>query len=231
MRDYVIFNGINTADFGCYAANVNQFDAPARDVESIKVPGKNGVLTIDNGRYQNQTMTYLLYTRGDIQTQIMGLRNAITQGIGYKRLEDSFNPNEFYLARFIDGFAVSQSDKYRAGFNMVFDRKPQRYLKSGEDPLPEFTANSSIYNQTNQIAKPLIRVYGTGQFAIGGAWMTISSANVYTDIDCELQDAFKGTTNCNGNVSGTFPVLNPGANAITIGTVSKIIITPRWWIL
>ena len=64
MRDFFTYNGINSADFGCYVANANQFDAPARDVDTIEVPGRNGALTIDNGRYLNQTLTYSLYVRG-----------------------------------------------------------------------------------------------------------------------------------------------------------------------
>lgn len=122
MKDIFVFNGISSADFGCYVANANQFDAPARDVESVKVPGMNGELTLDNGRWQNQTLTYQMYIRGDIRTRLMGLRNALAKNRGYQRLEDSYNPNEFYLARFVDAFTVSQSDRYRAGFS-VTDRK------------------------------------------------------------------------------------------------------------
>lgn len=229
MRDFFTYNGINSADFGCYVANANQFDAPARDVDTIEVPGRNGALTIDNGRYLNQTLTYSLYVRGDIRTKIMGLRNALTKTRGYLRLEDSYNPQEFYLARFVDAFAVSQSDRYRAGFSVTFDRKPQRFLKCGEDAIT-FTSNGALLNSTDQIAKPLLRVYGTGSFTIGGSTMTISSANVYTDIDCDIMDAFKGTTNCNGNISGAFPTFAPGDNAITLnGSISRIEITPRWW--
>lgn len=231
MRDFFVFNGISSTDFGCYVADTNQFDAPAKDFESIEVPGMNGALTIDKKRYKNQPKWYLMYIRDDIQTQIEAIRNALSVGSGYKRLEDSFDPDKFYFARYVSAFSVEQSDRCRAGFQVMFDRKPQRFLKDGEITLPAFTANGSIMNETDQIAKPLIRVYGTGSFAIGNTWMTISSANTYTDIDCELQDAYKGTTNCNGNVSGTFPVLKPGTNGVTLSGVTKIEITPRWWVL
>lgn len=226
MRDFLIFNGVNSADFGCYVANANQFDAPARDVESIKVPGMNGELTLDNGRFLNQTLTYTLYVRGNIRTNLMGFRNAISQARGYQRLEDSYNPQEFYLARFISGFEVTQSDKYRAAFNVTFDRKPQRFLKTGEDTIV-VTANRSILNETDQTAKPLLRVYGTGSFSFNSNIMTISAADVYTDIDCETMDAFKGTTNKNQYISGVFPELRPGVN--NIATINQIDIIPRWW--
>lgn len=230
MKDFLIFNGISSADFGCYVANVNQFDAPARDVESVEVPGLNGALTIDNGRYLNMSMSYSMYVRNDIKTKIMGFRNALAKNRGYQRLEDSYNPTEFYLARYTDGFEVKQSDRYGAGFSISFDRKPQRFLKSGEEVLT-FTVDGSLLNETDQTAKPLLRVYGTGTFTINGKTMTISSANVYTDIDCELMDAFKGSTNCNGNISGDFATLDPGDNTIDLPAsgITKIEITPRWW--
>lgn len=231
MRDFFTYNGISSADFGCYVANANQFDSPARDVESISVPGRNGELTIDKGRFNNQQLSYSMYVRGDIRTRLSGLRNALTQNRGYLRLEDTYNPHEFYLARYIDVFTVNQSDRYRAGFAVIFDRKPQRFLKSGEEVL-EFSLSSIILNDTAQVAKPLLRVYGIGQFTVGTGTMTISSANTYTDIDCDLMDAYKGSTNCNGNVSGTFPTLTPGENTVTLGTgITKIEITPRWWVL
>lgn len=235
MKEFFTYNGISSADFGCYVASSNQFDAPARDVESIEIPGRNGALTIDNGRYLNQTLTYSMYVRNDIRTKIMGFRNALAKNRGYQRLEDSYNPTEFYLARYIDGFEVKQSDRYGAGFSVTFDRKPQRFLKSGDLTFGvdaySFTADGSILNETDQIAKPLLRVYGTGTFTINGSSMTISSANSYTDIDCELMDAYKGTTNCNGNISGSFPTLSPGDNTIDLPAsgISKIEIIPRWW--
>ena len=62
--------------------------------------------------------------------------------------------------------------------------------------------------------------------------MTITSADQYTDIDCEIMDAYKGATNCNGNIRTTdnkFPVLRAGQNNITKSGISRLEITPRWW--
>ena len=228
MRDFFTFNGISSADFGCFVADANQFDSPARDVESVNIPGMNGSLTIDNGRYLNMTLTYSMYTRGDIRNQIMGLRNALTKASGFQRLEDTYDHDEFYLARYIDGLTIKQSDRYRAGFTIAFERKPQRFLKTGEIAVP-ISNGSSLMNETDQIAKPLIRAYGTGTISIGGNAITVTTASGYTDIDCDIQEAYKGSTNCNGNVSGAFPELVPGENAITISGFSQVEITPRWW--
>ena len=90
----------------------------------------------------------------------------------------------------------------------------------------------TIENPTLFDAKPLLRVYGAGTLTLGGQTITISTADVYTDIDCELMDCFKDTVSKNGNVSFSgydFPVIPPGRNVITMDGVTQVDITPRWW--
>ena len=51
-------------------------------------------------------------------------------------------------------------------------------------------------------------------------------------LDSELQEAYSGTTGMNSAMSGDFPVLLPGANAISwAGGVSKAKIRPDWKVL
>ena len=90
----------------------------------------------------------------------------------------------------------------------------------------------TIENPTLFDAKPLLRVYGAGTLTLGGQTITISTADVYTDIDCEMMDCFKDTVSKNGNVSFSgydFPVIPPGRNVITMDGVTQVDITPRWW--
>lgn len=91
----------------------------------------------------------------------------------------------------------------------------------------------TIENPTLFDAKPLLRVYGSGTVGIGEYTFTISEADEYTDIDCEMMDCFKGAVNKNPYVTFSnyeFPVLVPGVNKITMGAgITKIEITPRWY--
>ena len=232
MRNWLTFDGVSTKDFGVYINGAQTYDAPARSREVISVPGRNGDLIIDNGRYENTEVTSHAFIYRDFEVNVEGFRNLLLSRTSYKRLEDTYHPQEFRLGIYNGNFSADVVEWLEAGeFDLTFNCKPQRFLKSGEDALT-FTSGGSVLNETMQTAKPLLRVYGTGTFSIGGATMTISSANVYTDIDCDLMDAFKGTTNCNGNISGTFAALAPGDNAITLGSgITKIEITPRWWVL
>lgn len=232
MRNWLTFDGVSTKDFGVYINGAQTYDAPARSREVISVPGRNGDLIIDNGRYENTDVTYHAFIYRDFEVNVEGFRNLLLSRTSYKRLEDTYHPQEFRLGIYNGNFSADVVEWLEAGeFDLTFNCKPQRFLKSGEDAIT-FTSDGSLLNETMQTAKPLLRVYGTGTFSIGGATMTISSANVYTDIDCDLMDAFKGTTNCNGNISGTFAALAPGDNAVTLGSgITKIEITPRWWVL
>ncbi len=47
-------------------------------------------------------------------------------------------------------------------------------------------------------------------------------------IDSVLQEAYQGTILMNDHMNGEFPVLKPGANAISwTGTVTKVIVRPN----
>ena len=113
---------------------------------------------------------------------------------------------------------------------LQFDCKPQRFLKSGEFPIT-ISGSGTLYNPTGFTAQPLIRAYGTGEFSINGRSVTINEANEYTDIDCDIQDAYKGVVNCNANivVGKEFPVLDSGRIEVSMTGISKLEIIPRWW--
>ena len=236
MKNFIIFNGQSLRDFGVYISGLNTYNAPSRDVDSVKVPGRNGTLTMDNGRYNNINVTYPAFICNNYDARVEALRNFLLSQSGYKRLEDTYHPEEFRLARWAGEFTADTLDALIAGkFDLTFDCYPQRFLKEGERQI-ELTANGSVNNIYSQTALPLIRAYGTGSFSLNGISVTISSALTYTDIDCELQECYKDSLSTNRNAyvtltNGEFPKLSPGANAATMSGISKLIITPRFWIL
>lgn len=235
MRNYFIYNGQDSRDFGVYISGANTFNAPARSIEAIEIPGRSGTLTIDNGRFENVELTYPAFIVRDFSSNISGLRNWLLSGAGYRRLEDSYDTGTYMMARYVSGLEVEPSETlWEGNFDLTFDRMPQRFLKSGEEQV-EFTEAGTITNPTRFEAKPLIRVYGTGVLGVGTETITITTNPGYIDIDCEMMDAFYGAVNCNRYItlsSGEFPVLAPGYNGIEPGTgITQVIITPRWWIL
>lgn len=232
MINFIVFNGKKLKDYGVFISGEAVFDAPKRDTTSVTVPGRNGELTLDNGRYENITIKYPAFIVRSFKERISELRNFVLSQSGYQRLEDTYHPDEFRLAKWESDFSVKPDEALLAGeFDLKFNCYPQRFLKSGENAI-EITSATTIINEQMTTALPLIRAYGTGTFTINGVTAQITSASSYTDIDCDLQECFKDTlaTNCNGNVVlTTFPELKPGENTISMSGITKLEITPRWW--
>ena len=48
-------------------------------------------------------------------------------------------------------------------------------------------------------------------------------------LDCALKEAYQGSTLMNDHMNGEFPVLKPGANAISwTGNVTRVLVKPNW---
>lgn len=236
MRNWITYNGKSFLDFGVFISGSGTYNAAERDVDTVTIPGRNGELTIDKGRYKNVPLKYPAFIVSNFDANIEGLRNFLLSQKGFQRLEDTYHPEEFRLARISGEFVAKPiSELYAGEFDLEFDCYPQRFLKEGEQVV-EITAATTLKSRFLTEAKPLIRAHGTGTFTISGVTVQITTANGYTDIDCDLQEAYKDTlaTNCNANIvltSGAFPILYPGDNAITLNGITKLEITPRWWVL
>lgn len=242
MNEIFTFDGVQSSAYGVYIAGDNVYNAPERSVEMVAVPGRNGDVAIDGGRYNNIEVTYPAFCWDDNQTdfadKISELRNELTSRIGYKRLTDSYHPDEYRLAIYRSGLDVSPAVYNRAGqFDIIFDCKPQRFLVSGET-AQVFTANGSITNPTKFRSRPLLVVTGIGTVGIGDYSFTlegVSGQTIY--VDCEIMDAYEysgsaiiGRNDLVQYTGNSFPVLEPGANGIVLGSgITRIEITPRWY--
>ena len=233
--EYLTFDGKNSADFGVWISGGGTYNAPARDVEMVSVPGRNGDISYDNGRFQNVAVTYPAFISRKFQHRIDDFRGWMCSHIGYKRLEDTYHPEEYRLAMYKSGLDVATTPRNLAGsFDLTFECKPQRFLKSGEVPT-EFTAAGKIYNPTYYPAKPMIRCYGTsGSVTVGGVSVAVTSASEYVDIDCELMEVYEGSTSRNNTATltdGEFPVIEPGEVDVSFTGFSTIEITPNWYMI
>lgn len=230
--DVLTFNGVSLRDFETYYDGSQLFSVPERDVEFFSVPGKNGDLSIDNGRYNNVEIEIPCFIRKDFRRNFSNLINFLYSQEGYKRLETTKEPDIYRMASITSHLEPDTGSFLQSGaFTLTFNCKPQKWLKSGENAI--YIDNSiSLINRTSQIAKPLIEVIGTGSITINSSILTLSQNTSKTYIDCEIQDCYEGTINRNGDLSivGGFPVLNPGENTITVSGCT-INLIPRWWIL
>ena len=165
------FDGKSSLDYGVYLTGEGVFNAPERAVEMIEIPGRNGEYALDQGRFKNITVKYKAgmvdYSESDFATRVSDVRNWLCSKVGYCRLEDDYNPNEYRMAVFIAGIEVNHEDLQTGEFEITFDCKPQRWLTSGETAV-SVTSGNTITNPTLFDAKPQLQVKGYGNIDIGG---------------------------------------------------------------
>ncbi len=228
MKNFFTLDGVPSADLNTWLASSTMFDAPERDVESIEIPGRNGNILYDNGRFKNFGASVYCYVPKDMQTYVGALRNWLLSIKGYCRYEDTIHPDEYRMARYTGAFELEESDRVGATITLGFDCKPQRWLKSGEN-LRSISSGSILFNPTRFDALPLIVCSGNGTISMNGTTMTVSGNSGQIYIDCDLQDAYLGSTNKNSKITSTFPKLSPGQNTITYSGLTGVQIAPRWW--
>lgn len=134
------FDGENSLDYGVYITGEAVYNAPERAVEMVSIPGKNGALALDQGRFENIEVTYPAGTFGVKQTEFAGrmraFRNMLASRYNYVRLTDSYHPDEYRLGLYKSGLEATPVAMSSAGeFDITFNCKPQRFLTSGEEPV------------------------------------------------------------------------------------------------
>lgn len=229
----VYYAGRNLDEFKTFITNAGVYSTPARSYESIPVAGRSGNLLMENNKFENVEHLYPIIILEDFDKNYAALKSFLLSKRGYQRLSDSFYPDEYYLATFsrFDNTNQKFIDGQMGTSVLVFERKPQRFLKSGEKKITINTAGS-IKNPTHFEALPFIRVYGSGTLTINNTSITINTDYAHLDIDCELQEVLQVDGNLDITLTnGKFPVLSTGVNEVSFSGLTSVEITPRWYVL
>ena len=216
---------------------------PEREYEYTHIEGRSGDLVFDKGSYKNVPREYEIgvdasRNNDNYSTIMNGVAEWLHSGSGYLRLEDTYDSTYYRLATYDDETSISNLFNQAGTATISFNCRPERFLKTGETPVPINTSGGYVTNPTNQKAKPLLKVMGNspGSVTIGTYVVDITVLNDYIYIDCDSMDAYHLASENYNNVitphNHVFPVLIPGRNYITWnGGISSVEVTPRWWTL
>lgn len=246
MRDRFVYDGVPSTDFNVGISGAGTYTGAKRRTTSVEIPGRSGNVTFDDGAFDNVKHEYKAFIAHTFRTDFDNFRAFLmAHSDKYYRLEDSYHPDEFYLARYDGDMKPTPKVRLRNGeFTLTFDRKPQRFLKLGEltntySSVPG--GETKIFNPTQFTAYPWLRVYGIGPLTIAGTVLTIGSHNYpYIDIDCERRQAYYNTNNCNMLITrtvGDYFYLPPGTSTINTSQMTldsqtqfpRVTIMPRWY--
>ena len=194
LLNTLTFDGKALADFGVFLGGDGAFNSPARIGEMVHIPGRNGALWMDENCFENIEVKYPAFigtqNETDFATKLMEVRSWLGSREGYCRLEDTYHPDEYRLAVFKAAVETEPTQYTRAGnFEIVFDAKPQRFLKIGDEPV-SFITNGTITNPTLFESFPIIAVTGNGRVNVAGHLFTVSDTTQTIYIDSEIMEVY-----------------------------------------
>lgn len=253
LNETFYIDGVDARNFGIYLQKPIEFSEAIPIVDRQSIPGRNGDLIFETGAYENRTATASCFClQKDVEKAIGAAGRFLMSKHGYRRLETSDDPDHFWLARIENSPAISQRMRMLAPFEITFDCKPQRFLKSGEEKIIIQTNEEqivyNIYNPFGFPSLPLLHIHWAELgdddtenfialqfFTDSGEKGTVSARQVKEKdlyIDCDTHNAYNENGNQNNKIrSYEFPSLRPGLNHLNIYqfSVDHIEFTPRWW--
>jgi len=130
------FGDIVSREYGVGISGTGTFDAPERDVDIIDIPGRNGSIVQDNGRFHNIQVTYPAFISRGFDELFPRLKAAMMQYTGYQKLTDEYD-TEHYREAMFSGPVQPRTGVYNKSgkFDIVFNCKPQRFLTSGAEAV------------------------------------------------------------------------------------------------
>ena len=170
------FDGTSSRNYGVYITGQGVFNAPERNVEMVEIPGRDGAYALDKGNFNNIEVTYpasiVADSSADFADAVSDLRNFLCSKVGYCRLEDEYNPNEYRMAIYKSGLEVSHEGLQTGEFDITFECKPQRWLTSGETATA-VADGGKMTNPTLFDAKPLLQLVGYGDISWNGQTISL----------------------------------------------------------
>lgn len=235
MLNFFEFRGRSSLEFGLYLTDKAPYSAPERDITRQSIPGRDGDIINDNGRYKNQDVSYtcrmISDSTGNIAEKAIKTKAWLCAGTAtYYPLMDSYNQNFMRWAA-VDGAVEIKPDNVLAEIPLKFSCKPYLYSLEGQKSIT-LTKPGTLYNEFAFGSVPYLKIYGSGAgvLTINGAPFNLLNIDEYIEIEGETGDAAKGGTDCNGLVKYDYaPAFVPGENRIEwSGGIAQIDVIPRW---
>ena len=229
MTDYFIWNGVDCRQYGIHVSELPPITIPLERSTQTNVPGRPGSLTQLEGEdvYDDMILTATCFISDPAQIPAIA---AWLKGSGTVTFAN--RTGGYYKARIANQIPFEKvlRGNPHCTFAVNFRCYPFWYQENVSD-VTITTSGDTITNPGSVYSEPLIALTGSGDITLMVGTTIVELADITTGIvlDCALKEAYLGTTLMNDHMSGDFPVLKPGRNAISwSGNVTSVVISPRW---
>ena len=229
MNDYFIWNGVNSTTKGIYVLEQPPIIIPEERITFTDVPGRSGSLATTEGEdvYNDITLPFKCIIRN---TENIDAVIAFLHGAG--TLSYPVRSGGHYEARIVNQIPLEKilrGNPHRS-FTVNFRCKPL-FLIDGTEDITLTTSGQFVSNPYSVTSEPVITVTGSGDITlmVGQYIILLEDIEGSITIDSRLQEAYSSDELQNGKMTGDFPKLVPGQNAISwTGDVTSVLVKPYW---
>lgn len=229
MNDWFEWRGARCTAYGVHVLEQPPLSMPSERATFIDVPGRSGSLTTLQG---DDVYDDLLLTAQCMISDPARIPKLCAWLKGSGKVTFANRQGGFYNARIVNQIAfekILRGNPHRS-FAVNFRCKPFWYAE-GITPITLTTSGTFITNPGNVGSEPVITVYGSGDITlmVGMTITELFGISGSITLDTPLMEAYAGITSANSHMSGDFPILLPGTNAVSwSGYVTKIELRPNW---
>lgn len=229
MNDWFEWNGVKCTVYGIHVSEQPPVSLPEERVTYTPVPGRAGNLTALEGDnvYEDQVLaaTCFVADLSRIDEIAAWLRGSGTVTFANRQ-------GGYYRARVCNQISFEKILRGNPAhsFTVNFRCQPFFYLTPGND-IVLTQSGQFITNPGCVASEPMITISGSGdiQLMVGQQTAELTGISSQIVLDSEMQEAYLGQTTQNEKMSGDFPLLQPGSNAVSwTGNVTGVTVKPRW---
>ncbi len=229
MNDYFIWNGVDCRTYGIHVSELPPITIPAERTTQTNVPGRPGSLTTLEGRdvYDDMLLAVQCFIADPAQIPAIV---AWLKGAGTVVFPN--RPGGHYRARIANQIPFEKI--LRGNPHCSFAVNFRCFAFWYQDEVADVTvtiSGTTITNPGSVYSEPVLTVTGSGDITltVGTTIVELTGIAESIVIDCALKEAYKGTVLMNEHMTGDFPILVPGLNAISwTGNVTRVVVKPNW---
>ena len=149
-RKTFTYNGLKSSDFGLWLIGCTVYNSPSRNLETIKIPGRDGVSLLDNRVFDEITISYdvaiaptserTLAESVDLAKLMLYQTNA--EVYDYVKLSDDYRPDVYRYAVFTGPIDWETQLNRFGRTTLNFLCKPQQYTAAGTLTMSDIGAGS-----------------------------------------------------------------------------------------
>ena len=229
MQDFFIWNDTDCRQYGIHVTEQPPVTIPAERSTQTNVPGRPGSLTQLEGDdvYDDLLLTATCFISDPAQIPAIA---AWLKGSGTVTFAN--RTGGYYKARIANQIPFEKvlRGNPHCAFSVNFRCFPFWYQEDAAN-ITVNTSETIVTNPGSVYAEPILTVYGSGDITlmVGTTIVELEDISGSIVIDCALKEAYLGSALMNDHMTGDFPVLKPGANAVSwSGVVTRVVIQPNW---